>query len=154
MQETRVNKSHIEKTSTTRKISIPTLIEEVKPVVLVQQSRKIRTTKFSSQFLEYQDSDAMERSNDFYVENSSTGAVFSIENLMEELRFRSLNVDRNQNKWYFWKNWRSRTDQNNHFVHWVIFRQRKVSDGDLGWRNFTCSYWEIWICISRHINCY
>ena len=40
---------------------------------------------FSSEFLDYQDSDAREKKM-FFVENSSTSVVFSIEDLIEEIK--------------------------------------------------------------------
>ena len=101
MQETQVDKSHINFYNYENIDEDPYRANKTCSFgeKRVQQSRKIRTTEFFSQFLEYQDSDAMEKSKDSYVENSSTGAVFSIESLMEELRIKSLNVDRNQNKY-------------------------------------------------------
>ena len=65
-----------------------TLIEEIKPVVLVKfefESREKLNLIFSLEFSDFQDTDAIQKSNDCLIENSSTSAVFSIEFLVEEI---------------------------------------------------------------------
>ena len=34
---------------------------------------------------------------------------------------------------------------------WMVLHKQKVYDGDYGWRNNTCSYWETWVCFSKQI---
>ena len=87
MQGTQIDDSPIEKSSTTRMFSMPTLIKKIKPVVLVKYEFAYRE-KLKSGFLEfsdYQDTDSREKNNNFLVGYSCTSAVFSIEILMEEI---------------------------------------------------------------------
>ena len=85
MQGAQIDTSLIENFSTNRNFSIPTLIEEIKHVVSDEVwfwiSSKIKM--FSSEFSD-QDIDAREKIIDFRNEYSSTGAVFSIEILVQE----------------------------------------------------------------------
>ena len=46
-------------------------------------SRKTKFNIFSLEILDYQDTDARERNNDFLIEYSSTSAVVLVEILME-----------------------------------------------------------------------
>ena len=77
---------------TTRKSSMPTLFQEIKPgirssgEILVRNLRKIKNEMFSLEVSDYQDTDAGEKNNDFFDEYSSKGAVFSIDILMEKIK--------------------------------------------------------------------
>ena len=79
----------IQKFSTTRFFSMPTFMDEIKPVVLVnnefENREKLKLKCFSFlEFSDYQDTDAREKNNDFLDEYLSTSAVLSIEILMEK----------------------------------------------------------------------
>ena len=68
---------------------MPTLIEEMKPVVLLKYEfeyrEKLPSKRFSPEFSDYQDTDAIEKNNDFLVEYSYASAMSLIEILMEEI---------------------------------------------------------------------
>ena len=87
MQRGKIDNSLIEDLSTIKIFPMPTLIEEIKPVVLVenkfenQKNLKLNFFKVS----DYQDTDAREKNNEFSVEQLSTSAVFSIKFLSEEV---------------------------------------------------------------------
>ena len=84
MQGTQIDNPPLEKVSTTGKFLMPTVIENMESVVLVdfEYSRKIKIKSFSS---DYQDTDAREKDNDFLGEYPSISAVFSIKTLMDEI---------------------------------------------------------------------
>ena len=90
MQGLQINNSPIEKSSKAKMFSMPTLIEEMKPVVLFRFeleyriSRKIKIKLFSWDISDYQDTDA--KKNDFFFQSLFTSAVFWIEILMEETK--------------------------------------------------------------------
>ena len=70
MQGTQIDNSAIDKSSKTRRFYMPTLMEEIKPklVLLVKNEIKYREKlkMFSLEVSNYQDSDAKERNNDFF----------------------------------------------------------------------------------------
>ena len=67
---------------------MPTLMEEIRTVVLVKYEfeyrENLKSKCFSLEFSDYQDTDARKK-HLFLVEYSSTGSVFSIVTLMEEI---------------------------------------------------------------------
>ena len=71
---------------------MPTLIEEIKPVVLVKYDFENRDKKIKTKccFLEssnYQNTNAREKNHGFSNEYSSTSAAFLMEILMEEIEY-------------------------------------------------------------------
>ena len=83
-----VDKTPIKKVSTIQNLSMPTLMEEIKSVVLVKYEFEYRgklKLKGFHEFSEYQDSDAKQKINKFLVEYSSARAVFLITILIEEI---------------------------------------------------------------------
>ena len=81
MQGSQIDNSPIEKSSTTRMFSLPTLIEEIKPVVPVnykfEYPEKLKSM-FFLEFSDYQDTDPRRKNNDCLFEYSCASAVFSI----------------------------------------------------------------------------
>ena len=41
--------------------------------------------------------------------------------------------------------------QNKRLIVWIVFGKRKFFDWDLGWKNYTFSYWEIWVGLPKLI---
>ena len=70
---------------------MPTLMEEIKPVVLLKSEfdyrEKFKIKRSSLEFAGYQDSDAREKTLIFLFENLSTTTKLWIEILMEETKF-------------------------------------------------------------------
>ena len=88
MQGTQIDNSPIEKISTTKKLSIPTLMEEMNIVVVVEYEfenrEKFKIERFSLDFLDYYDSVVREKKNDFSNRYLPKSPVFSVEILTEE----------------------------------------------------------------------
>ena len=71
---------------------MPTLIEEIKPAVLVKYEfeyrEKLNTKCLFLDFSDNQNTDAKKKNNDSLVDNSSTSAVFLILILMDEIELK------------------------------------------------------------------
>ena len=87
MQGLHIDNSAIEKFSITRKLSMSTLMGEIKPVVLVTDKFEYREKLkcFRLEVSEYQDSDEREKNDEIFVDYSSTSALCSIVILMNEI---------------------------------------------------------------------
>ena len=89
MQRTQIDNAVIENLSASEIFSMPTLFEEIKPVVLVKYEfeylEKLKLKCFPWKFRTIRMLMQERKTMIFLVEYSSTSAVFSIEILMEEI---------------------------------------------------------------------
>ena len=89
IQGTQIEISSIKRSSTTRTSSIPTMIEEIKPVVLVKYEfeyrEKLKSNLFVFGLLGLSGCWCKWKNKDFLIEYSLTSFVLSIEFLIEEI---------------------------------------------------------------------
>ena len=162
MHGTQMDNSRNKKLSTRRTFSMPTLTEEIKPLVLVKGEVETGENLNFSYFL------WKFRTVRILMQKT---VISRKQKCLQVLCFWMKSFNKKKpicSGWKFkvWlsiainiKNTYGKTgmsrkrsmDQNKKFLSWIVLRKREVYNGDLGLRS-TCSYWQIWVWFSRKKN--